>query len=82
METSRQEVTNLGLKSLVRAKRGGSRGKPNGVYAKEVALKAVINARSAMSASMKRTVLSQEVLHMLVIIAVQSCPGQIMQDRN
>ena len=35
-------------------------------YAEEVVSKAVINARSAMSASMNRTVLSQEVLRVLL----------------
>ena len=36
------------------------------LYAKEIASKAVIDARSAMSTSVKRTVLTQEVLHVLL----------------
>ena len=35
-------------------------------YAKEIASKVVINARSAMSASVKRTELTQEVLRVLL----------------
>ena len=35
-------------------------------YAKEVATKAVINARSTISLTMNRTVLSQEVFHVLL----------------
>ena len=35
-------------------------------YAKEIASKAIINARSAISASVKRTVLTQEVLRVLL----------------
>ena len=45
-------------------------------YAKEIASKALINARSAMSASVKRTVLSQAILRVLL-----NCnyfyPGQV-----
>ena len=35
-------------------------------YAKEIASEAVINVRSAMSTSVKGTVLTQEVLHVLL----------------
>ena len=35
-------------------------------YAKKIASKALINARSAMSASVKRTVLSQAILRVLL----------------
>ena len=37
----------------------------NEFYAKEIASKAFFNARSAMSANVKRTVLSQAVLRVL-----------------
>ena len=45
-------------------------------YAKEIASKALINARSAMSASVKRTVLSQAVLRVLLNCS-PLLPGQV-----